>query len=166
MKQWVYCHVHVMKPAVYMYACLDVNIVISSLDILWGRDISSLRIINQDEQYKDKHGWVAQVKNRLLHSTLCSLPPFAPTPYFRANTLHISLANLALTTIFAGSLVYSNVVLLLVTVWAALQKARVVLGVHFCIVTKAQGDRFGETHDMGTQPWVVLILLVLMWHDA
>ena len=76
--------------------------------------------------------------------------------------LHFMLATLALTTAFAGSVVYSHVALLLVTVWAALDRKGwesvaafifvlsvsgvtdiIVLGVFFNQFNAAPSERFG-----------------------
>lgn len=83
-------------------------------------------------------------------------------PVLISGLAHFSLIALALTTIFAGSLVYSNVVLLLVTVWSALDRKRwepvaafivvqlvsalaemIVLGVNFPSFNTTGAMRFG-----------------------
>ena len=83
-------------------------------------------------------------------------------PLLISGLTHFTLIALALTTIFAGSLVYSNVVLLLVTVWAALDRKRwepvvafivvqlvsglaemIVLGVHFPMFKSTGAMQFG-----------------------
>ena len=89
-------------------------------------------------------------KSKTAFSVQLSALSLPLLPLFISALTHFSLIALALTTIFAGSLVYSNVVLLLVTVWAALDRKRwepvaafivvqlvsglaemIVLGVHF-----------------------------------
>lgn len=57
--------------------------------------------------------------SQTLSASTLSLPLI---PVLIPALVHFTLASLALTTVFAGSLVYSHVALLLVTVWAALDR--------------------------------------------